>query len=151
MIAVSCVNPPDYPDTPVIKYEGVNKTSVYQGAGGLPKDTLELFISFTDGDGDLSFQDSTDIFLYNSKFPSIASSFSIPSIPEEGTGNGIRGQITIRIINNSNNICCIANGIACGSPATIDTDTFSYAIQIRDRSGHLSNRINTEVITVLCR
>jgi len=153
MIVFSCVNPPDYPNEPVIQYIGVNKSSVYQGNGQLPDDTLEMYISFTDGDGDLSFEDSTDIFLYDSRFPSIVSDFSIPSIPEDGTGNGIRGEITIRTINRNMNICCLDNGIACPnlSEVSIDTDTFSYAIKIRDRSGNMSNSVQTEVLSILCR
>lgn len=151
MMVFSCVSPPDYPDTPVIAYEGVNKMSVYQGNGQLPDDTLEIYISFTDGDGDLSFEDSTDIFLYDSRFPSISSNFSIPSIPEDGTGNGIRGEITIRTVNRNQNICCIDNGIACDFNPQIDQDTFSYAIKIKDRSGNISNSVQTEVLNIICR
>lgn len=148
-IAFSCANPPNYPDTPVIGYLGVNQTSVYQGIQGLESDTLELFISFTDGDGDLSFQDSSDIFLYDSRIPTIARLARIPFIPEEGTGNGIRGELTIRTLSDNGGICCIANGISCSTDNP--TDTFSYEIQIRDRAGNYSNKVRTETITILCQ
>jgi len=148
---ISCVNPPNYPNQPVITYEGVNKTSVYQGVPGLPKDTLAIFFSFTDGDGDLSTQDSTDLFLFDSRFPSISSLYKIPAIPDEGTGNGIRGEITVRILSTNTGICCIDNGFACPNNPSIATDTFSYEIQIKDRAGNLSNKIRTETLTILCQ
>lgn len=146
----ACVNPPDYPDAPVIEYLGVNKTTVFQGIPSLPADTLAIFFSFTDGDGDLSSQDTTDVFLYDSRFPEIPNPYKIPLIPEDGTGNGIRGEITVRI-QNAFNICCIENGFACPQAATIDLDTFSYEIRIRDRAGNFSNRIRTESIGIRCR
>ncbi len=149
----SCVNPPNYPDVPVIKYEGVNKIAVYQGVNGLPSDTLEIFVSFTDGDGDLSFQDSSDIFLYDSRIPSRATKFRIPLIPVDGTGNGIRGELTVRTLSKPGNICCIQSGTACPdvSVVTNPVDTFSYEIQIKDRAGNYSNKVRTELITILCK
>ncbi|MEZ4987035.1 MAG: hypothetical protein R2795_18680 [Saprospiraceae bacterium] len=148
---VACVKAPDYPIEPVITYEGINKTEVWQGSANLPLDTLAIFMSFTDGDGDLSIQDTTDIFLYDSRFPSIvASIYKLPAIPEEGTGNGLRGDITIQIVN-TNGICCIENGFVCPNNPAIAQDTFSYEIQIRDRAGNLSNKIRTETIRILCR
>ncbi|MEL7423648.1 MAG: hypothetical protein AAFN81_11690 [Bacteroidota bacterium] len=149
MIA-ACVNPPDYPDTPVIEYTGVNKTTINQFIPSLPADTLAIFFSFTDGDGDLSSEDSTDVFLYDSRFPEFPNTYKIPLIPDEGTGNGIRGDITVRI-QNAFNICCIENGFACPPNPTIDLDTFSYEIQIRDRAGNFSNRIRTETLGIRCR
>lgn len=147
----ACVNPPNYPDAPEIEYMGVNKTTIFQGTPNLPADTLAIRFSFTDGDGDLSSEDSTDVFLYDSRFPSVPNPYKIPLIPEDGTGNGIRGEITVRI-QNAFNICCIeASGFACPTAATFDIDTFSYEIQIRDRAGNFSNRVRTETLGIRCR
>ncbi len=151
MLIIACVNPPDYPDTPVIKYLGINKMQVNQGIASLPRDTLSIRFSFTDGDGDLSLEDSTDVFLYDSRFPSEVNQYKIPTIPLDGTGNGIRGEITVNIRNNNQGICCIENGFPCPSNAQNAIDTFSYEIQIRDRAGNLSNRIRTETIDIICR
>lgn len=146
----ACVNPPDYPNIPVIDYQGVNKTTIYQGTSNNPNDTLAIFFSFTDGDGDLSFEDSTDIFLADSRFPSVRTPFRLPLIPEDGTGNGIRGEITLRILNKPSGICCIQNNVACPLNPTEPTDTFSYEIQLRDRAGNFSNFIRTELLTIQC-
>lgn len=149
LILSSCVNAPSYPITPVIEYLGVNKLQVLQQPLGL--DTLEIYFSFTDGDGDLSLEDSTDIFLVDSRVPTIVNQYKIPTIPEEGTSNGIRGDITIRIRNVNTGICCIANQIPCSATPANPVESFSYEIQIRDRAGNMSNRIQTETIDVICQ
>jgi hypothetical protein len=149
----ACVQPPNYPIEPVITYMGVNKTTVYQGSSTGPSDTLILFFSFTDGDGDLTFTDGEDvIFLYDSRTPTVPETKGIPVIPEDGTGNGIRGEITLRIPNNNSGICCVnpQTGTICQAFPNLPIDTFSYAIEIVDAAGHRSNRIQTEVISILC-
>jgi len=151
-LSYACLRAPDYPNTPFISYQGVNKTTVYQNGVANPLDTLTIFFSFTDGDGDLSSADSIDIFLLDSRFPSLQTPYKFPLIPTEGTENGIKGEVSIRIPNSiPGSICCIDNGFACPPISSIAVDTFSYEIQIRDRAGNFSNKIRTEELTVLCR
>jgi len=61
------------------------------------------------GDGDLSLPDtdSIDIFLTDSRI-GLQTPLSLPLIPEEGTGNGISGDIFINLINETG-VCCIFN------------------------------------------
>ena len=149
----ACVNPPNYPSEPVLTYEGVNKISVFQGIASNPNDTLLVFFSFTDGDGDLSVESETDIFLYDSRTPDFATPYNLPDIPEEGTGNGLSGDITIRIPNKPSGICCVNynTGQVCQTFPNQPIDTFSYEIQMRDEAGNFSNRIRTETITIVCQ
>lgn len=149
LLLASCADAPNYPITPVIEYLGVNKLQVLQEPLG--PDTLEIYFSFTDGDGDLSIEDSIDIFLYDSRTPTLLSPYKIPTIPEEGTSNGIRGDITVRIKNVNRGICCIANQFPCSTTTDNPVESFSYEIQIRDRAGNMSNRIQTEAIEVICQ
>ncbi|SEQ69619.1 hypothetical protein [Neolewinella agarilytica] len=145
----ACVNPPDFPSEPVITYEGMNKSQIYQFTNG-PLDSIRIQFSFTDGDGDLSQidSDSIDIFLTDSRL-GIQTPFSIPLIPTEGTGNGISGDIFITVVNTTG-ICCIFNNRLCIADESFPVDTFSYAIQIKDRAGNLSNEIRTDPIEILC-
>lgn len=143
----ACVNPPDYPDEPVITYEGINKAQIYQFTNG-PLDSIRIQFSFTDGDGNLSNGDSIDIFLTDSRL-GIQTPFSFPAIPSEGTGNGISGDVFIDIINTTG-ICCIFRNRLCIADDNFPVDTFSYSIQIQDRAGNLSNIIQTEPIEILC-
>lgn len=144
---LSCVNAPDFPEEPIITYEGVNKTEIFQFVNG-PVDSIIIQFSFTDGDGDLS-QDSTDIFVTDSRTLELTP-FRIPSFPSEGTGNGISGDVFIRLVNTDASICCILGNRVCFINEVLPVDTVSYAIQIMDRAGNLSNTIRTEVIEIKC-
>ena len=148
----SCVNAPDYPTEPVIEYLAANKTTIAQGNAGARPDTLLIRFSFTDGDGDIGFEsDSLDVFLTDSR-DGFVELKKLPVIPREGAGNGISGNISLRIPNTPFRICCtFPNGAtACQPNEQFLTDTFSYAIQIRDRSNNFSNKIRTETFTILC-
>ena len=150
LILASCVSAPDYPDEPVITFEQLSKNQIFQTSNG-PDDSLRIQLSFTDGDGDLSQlnSDSVDIFLIDSRFPGVIRPFNIPLIPEEGTGNGISGDLFINIVNTTG-ICCLFNNRYCIANEAFPVDTFSYAIQIMDRAGNRSNTIQTTPIEVLC-
>ncbi|NRA51138.1 MAG: hypothetical protein HRU12_18580 [Phaeodactylibacter sp.] len=148
----SCVQPPDYPEEPVIQYIGFNTLAFPQGGAGTPNDTLVLTFEFTDGDGDIGFADTTiDVFLTDSRtgFEEIR---KLPVIPDEGVGNGISGEITLRFPNQPSQICCLYpdNSPGCQPNAEYPTDTFSYTVQIMDQAGNRSNIIQTETVTLIC-
>lgn len=151
VLLLGCAKPPNYPLTPVIKYEGVNKKEIAQGNAAAEEDYLNITFSFTDGDGDISFErDSLDVFLTDSRDGSRLP-YRLPSISTQGVGNGISGNITIRILNKLQICCTFPNGATpCTKSTQFPTDTFSYFIQMRDRAGNWSNTIQTDVITVLC-
>jgi hypothetical protein len=146
-----CVSPPDYPDEPVIAYEGISKNTIYQFTNG-PSDSLTIQFSFTDGDGDISSPDSTNIFIVDSRFPDEDPSFvaAFPTIPVEGTGNGISGDVFFTVINSGQAVCCVFNDRFCAEDVRYPVDTFSYQIYITDRAGNRSNTIQTEQIQILC-
>ncbi|MFK8160846.1 MAG: hypothetical protein AB8H12_00145 [Lewinella sp.] len=148
-LAVACVNPPEFPNEPVLTFEALNKSQIYQFTNG-PLDSLQIHFSFTDGDGDLSQldSDSIDVFLTDSRL-GLQTPFRLPLIPPEGTGNGISGDIFINLINTTG-ICCIFNNRLCAEDPTYPVDTFSYTIQIKDRAGNFSNIIRTDQIDILC-
>lgn len=147
----SCVQPPNYPNTPEITYIGLNQPSIVQGNTNAPLDTLEITFAFTDGDGDLGIEGNTfDIFLTDSRdgFTDIK---KLPIIPDQGIGNGISGEITVRLPNRLNICCTYPDGsTSCVPNPNFPTDTMSYSIQIQDRAGNKSNKIQTETITILC-
>jgi hypothetical protein len=147
LFLAACVKAPEFPIQPVITYEGVNKAQIYQFTNG-PVDSIQIQFSFTDGDGDLSMADSTEIFFTDSRL-GIPTPFNIPPFPTEGTGNGISGDIFVTVIN-TGQVCCIFNNRFCVIDEAFPIDTFSYEIQIKDRAGNLSNKIRTEVIEILC-
>ena len=152
MILASCVKRPDYPIEPVLNFIGMNKQIIAQGSPSSAADTLAITFGFTDGDGDLGHPDGTlDIFLTDSR-DGFEETLKLPVIPEQGSGNGISGEITVLVFNKPFNICCTyPNGQVPCTPSTVfPTDTFSYSIRIRDRAGHFSNSVQSERITILC-
>jgi hypothetical protein len=149
-----CVQPPDYPDTPEIKYIGISKNEMQQGDGYT--DSLFVTFSFTDGNGDLGFPESdptASVFIRDSRDSFPKPPLQLPYVEPQGTGNGISGEITVKLPTT----CCIytsPEGIkfACNDvPVSIQYDSFFYFIKIRDRSGNESNEIKTEVIRLRCQ
>ncbi|HMQ49466.1 MAG TPA: hypothetical protein PKA00_18460 [Saprospiraceae bacterium] len=149
-----CVKPPDYPEEPVINYIGANKNQVFQGSVGAPQDTLSVTFGFTDGDADLGDPENVNVFFYDSRNELLDPiPIKLNAIPDQGTGNGISGEITVKIPNilAGGNICCIfPDGRVCQVDPEFPVDSFFYYIEIMDRAGHISNRIRTETITILC-
>ncbi len=147
-----CVDPPDYPDAPVIKFEGLSKQIMKQGSEN--QDTMIVRFSFTDGDGDLGATSSpTDpvdpnVFLIDSRDGYEGNQFQIPFIPEAGAGNGISGTIDLKVYNS----CCIFTDgtIPCGTSPTKTMDTLFYTLYIKDRAGHRSNDIQVGPIYLRC-
>jgi hypothetical protein len=146
----ACVKPPDYPKEPVIAFKSVSKNSLRQIARD-PNESLMVTLTFTDGDGDLGFQDTTaSLFITDGRSGFKKLPYSIPYVEQQGTGNGISGEITIRIPAE----CCTdtLNGIrvACREVRK-SFDTFFYRIAIKDRAGNLSNEIRTPSIQLRCQ
>lgn len=155
-----CVKPPNYPTEPVIKFVSLTPGTSLQKVFFKNMDSLAVSVTFsyTDGDGDLGFPKSdmvSDITVFDTRVPNFPRQYSLPYIDEQGAGNGISGDITIRLPVT----CCIPpplNGIplpACDSlsPSNQLRDTMTYTIQIKDRAGHLSNVIETSPFILICR
>lgn len=148
----SCVQPPDYPNEPIVEFLRLNKNTIAQGNTNASPDTLDVVFMFTDGDGDIGYEgDSIDVFLEDSR-DGFINRFKLPVIPDQGSGNGISGEVTLKIPNTPFNICCTFpdGSTACQPNTMFPVDTFSYTIQIRDRTGTWSNKVQSELITILC-
>ena len=151
----ACVNPPDYPDEPFIVYEGISKDTIiaYNDSTSV-QDSLVIQFSFTDGDGNISNEDSVDIFVQDSRSrannlpPAIFAGF--PAIPNEGTGNGISGDVFYTVVNSGAGINCIYRGRQPANFPEYPIDTVSYFIYILDRDGNQSNVVKTEQIKIVC-
>lgn len=160
----ACIKAPNYPMEPVIfldaaSGDGFNQDTIAQGGPAAMLDTLILVFSFTDGDGDIgNAVDSLDVFFKDSRTAEndLPDARRLPVLPDEGAANGIEGQITLRFPNKPFYICCNygESANACDPyPADrpdLATDTFSYTLQIRDRAGNYSNKIQTQPVTILC-
>lgn len=152
ILCAQCITPPDFPDEPVIKYTGMSKQSMKQGNS--VQDSIKIFFSFTDGDGDLGVPSTKyatttfDLTVIDKRTNLIQENFYLPHIPPKGTGNGIQGTAEVLILTT----CCIFedNTPPCETSSDTPTNSLQYEIFIRDRAGHESNHITTDEITLLC-
>lgn len=152
-----CVKPPDYPNEPVIEFKSISKTQTFQDIDALPDDTIRLTFTYTDGDGDIGSMGSDSVssvfFVDRRDNSTLVPGDRLPFVEPQGTGNGISGEISVRLRRS----CCIyigPGGIsqACEAAAlAIARDTVTYEVFIRDRAGHESNRILTPPIVLICK
>ncbi len=153
----SCVEPPRYPNEPAIELVAVSEDTIRQ-----LQDSLYIEFSFTDGDGDLGFEDySTDdcelcdsscyshptfsLFVLDNRYINIVNgdtirclkTFNVPYVPPKGATDAISGSVTVLLTNEF----CLPGKVI---------DTVNYSIVIKDRAGNFSNRIETGNIILLC-
>ncbi len=149
--AWQCVEPPDYPIEPVIEFISFSKNTLRQTPLGA--DSVIITIGFTDGDGDLGFQNTEpSIFIIDGRDSFSKPSYRIPYIDQQGAGNGISGEISILLPTT----CCIYTDPLTGFKLSCENvpvqfDSVFYYIQIRDRAGHYSNQIATPKLRLICR
>jgi hypothetical protein len=148
---LSCINAPDYSDTPEIEFVSFSNLSMDQSP--LNSDTTVLSISFTDGDGDIGFEmgaTGENIFIIDNRTDEIFDRFRAPAIPPQGANNGVSGEINMVLLNT----CCIfppQDSIPnCESPDQYPSNELSFTVYITDRAGNESNKIVTPAITLNC-
>lgn len=148
----ACVDPPNYPVEPVITFKSLSKRTLLQRPLN-QRDSIQITFTFTDGDGDLGFQDTTSsVFIRDGEDNFSRLPYRIPYIEQQGAGNGISGEITLI----APTVCCKYTdpvekiSLACQN-VPIKLDTIFYIISIKDRAGHLSNEIRTDPILLICK
>lgn len=151
----TCTTPPDYNDIPEIEFVGTSKTRLnQQGLNALyGKDSLLIFINFTDGDGDL---DETGVVqLIDQRDTNLVTEYQLPKIEQQGAANGISGEMSIVIFAP----CCIIppngqipqNGCDYTNPFLQALDSVAYRLRLRDHAGHWSNTVLTTPIELKCK
>ncbi|MBX7094128.1 MAG: hypothetical protein K1X56_05360 [Flavobacteriales bacterium] len=146
----SCLDPVQFPPEPAIVY------SHFEQYG----DTGVVFITFTDGDGDIGLDenqtsppyDTSSIYYYNLFIKyyekvdgvfqqgiavdgsPIAFNFRVQNITPDGQNKALQGEIRVTLAPSFYN------------PLSADSDTIMYKIQLCDRALHMSNEVESEVI-----
>lgn len=144
-----CINPPSFAEEPKIEFARLSKDTIRQGL--FQEDSLFVYFTFEDGDGDLGRtqdDDENNVFFIDTRTGTQDNSFGIPFIPQQGSSNGIEGTVEILLFST----CCIYDQgpDPCTPNPQQPYDEVSYEIYIVDRAGNESNRITTPPITLLC-
>ena len=145
----ACAADPGFSDTPEISFISFSKDTLIQNS--LNTDSIEMVISFRDGDGDIgSGRDgiTENIIVTDVRTGVIFDRFKIPDIPVSGVNSGIEGELTMKVFTT----CCIFPDQTppCFAPPTFPTNELQFDIEMKDDSGNISNKIRTGTITLLC-
>lgn len=128
---VSEQNPPTS-KTPVIELVSALPTTVQQ-----LNDSIVFTIHYTDGDGDLGFEnaDSSSVFITDNRFP-LDFFFHLQPLAPLTSEIAITGNLPIvfpnTILENNSN----------------STEAATFSIKLKDRAGNWSNTVTTGTITV---
>lgn len=145
----SCADAPDFSIEPEISFVGFSRNEVSQSAGN--EESFVVSIRFTDGDGDIGIESDsiqTDLLFIDNRTGFTYDVFKSPAIPEQGSNNGLRGQMDILVFST----CCIFPDLTppCTTPLEPFTNELSFDITLTDRAGNVSNVLTTPPITLLC-
>ena len=151
----ACALAPNYSNIPEIEFAGLSKQSMKQGL--LFADSLDIYVNFKDGDGDLGSSvtsDAENLFLIDSRTGETYGFYKVPVIPEQGANNGVEGSMIIKVYST----CCIYPeniGGSCDTTASVvnqfPINDLSLDIYILDRAGNKSNVVKTTNISLLCK
>ncbi len=150
----SCTDGPNFSLSPEIEFVSFSKDTLQQGS--VNNDFVDLVISFTDGDGDLGYPSTSgvleqDLVLIDNRTGNVFDRFKTPEIPDQGTGNGVKGTMMIKVFT----ICCTypENIPDCepNPPIEYSFNELSFDITLTDRAGNASNTITTPTLQLQCR
>lgn len=144
---ISCQNEEIISPIPEIKFLGMSKDTMVQSF--FNDDTLQIALSFVDGDGDIgNVQNSAiaTIFIVDLRTGELYDRFAIPAIPSND--KALKGEMYIRLFTT----CCVFpdNIPPCEVSADHPTNELELEISLLDRARHRSNIIKTPIITLLC-
>lgn len=118
---------------PSIELKSVTPTSVKQF-----KDSIVFNIFYKDGDGDLGFSDTDSLSLYltDNRVP-LTEKYHVPPLSPDSSKIAIQGYFNL-VLNHTNLL----------DTAGTDSETTTYTIKVKDRSGNWSNEVTSVTITI---
>jgi hypothetical protein len=150
----SCVDIPDFDDTPRIFYNSIDTQPEYDANGKKVQENITVTIDFEDGDGDLGASDAeiADSVKYRDwgNYELVTSTLTngrwvdrintvdlfkwFPDLKPDGKSGPIKGKLDLH-----------TTAIYFDSSVPV---TIKYKVRIRDRALRVSNQIETDSITV---
>lgn len=161
VLAQSCGRSNTFPIEPKIEFVSYSKDTVSQG------DSMQIIVSFTDGDGDIGFSEVSSktcdvctlegdssclnhptwsLFLIDGR-DSCLEFFQLPYFSSSGKNQSLEGEITI----DKYNVCCKKTGFTACTPLSIGVmDSSRWYVVLKDRSGHFSNYLSLPTVQIKC-
>ena len=151
LLLQGCLQPPEYPIGPELVFLGLSRDTMIQGA--TLQDSISVFFSFTDGDGDIAFpaSDTTpSVFISNRRTGEVITAVKLDPIDENGIENGISGELRVLMYTT----CCdyppFVLEFPCTPSQSYPIDTLLLEAYMRDRAGNESERVELSPVYLIC-
>jgi hypothetical protein len=135
----------NYPNEPLIEFKSQSKNTMIQNG----RDSMVLTFAYTDGDGDIGNDSIENIFLIDKRTEQILAAYRFPNDTDSKPGEYRKGELQLIVYSG----CCIYNNSSispCGPNPNQGLDTMRYLLEVKDKSGKVSNRIESEDIILEC-
>ena len=135
----------NYPDEPVLEFKSQSKNTMLQNG----RDSMVLTFAYTDGDGDIGNDSIDNIFLLDKRTEQILATYRFPNDTDSKPGEFRKGEMQLIVYA----ACCIYNNssiASCSPNPNQGLDTMRYLIEVKDQSGKISNRIESEDVILEC-
>ncbi len=125
------------PNAPLSKIPSISIAGLSTSSVKALSDTLTINIKYTDGDGDIGFEnaDSAVVYVTDNRFP-LTMSYHVPPLSPTGTAVSITGTLPVVVKN-----IILQNGTVA--------ENANFSIKLRDRAGNWSNTAVTGTVVVL--
>lgn len=146
LLCFSCGDEEQSSPIPEITFIGFSKDTLEQSF--FNSDTLQLALSFKDGDGDLNTFDQNEgakILITDLRTNALYDRFLLPDIPSNGA---VSGEMFINLFTT----CCVFpdNIPPCEVDERYPTNELTLRVVLQDGNGNNSNMVETPPITLLC-
>lgn len=152
LIVSACNTGPDESSVPELSFIGMTKNELVQGINA---DTVFVTLGFVDGDGDISISennpDKLNLTVRDMRTGNISDRFVVPEIPASGASNGIRGEMTVKMLS----VCCVYPVMdsipPCSVTSLYPTNELVWEYTLTDDAGNVSNAVVTSPINLICQ
>jgi len=153
LLLIGCTDTPEFNDTPELTYDGIQNNFLAQSTA---RDTVFILFSLTDAQGDIGERFPNDpnpsVFLIDERDDFVASTFLLPKINKQGSGNGVRADVRLLYPIVRGDLCCrYPDGTGGCIPSTdFPVDSIFYSLHVVDHAGNESNRIRVGPVFLTC-
>lgn len=137
IVVSACNKEDDLPGEPMSVIPEIELISTGPSTVVALKDSIEFLLHYQDGDGDLGYNspDSLSIYITDNRI-GLTEALFVPLLAPEDASVSIQGELLVEL----------HNTILIDPDA--DTESVTFSIYLRDRTGNVSNTVTSAPITV---
>lgn len=138
IVISACNKEDDLPGEPMSVIPEIELISTGPSTVVALKDSIEFLLHYQDGDGDLGYNspDSLSIYITDNRIE-LTEALFVPLLAPEDASVSIQGELLVEL----------HNTILIDPDA--DTESVTFSIYLRDRTGNVSNTVTSAPITVI--